>query len=115
MLSCRRDQRCLRLLSLNRNASTGQRQFRTEKVCIGASGGFSTLSPSGACLESELTEELWIRLELRATFRTSAPTTQCRATQLDPRPHIGFPSWILSSRVNRYPSAPIAGSVKKSS
>ena len=31
MLSCRRDQRCLRLLSLNRNASTGQREFRTEE------------------------------------------------------------------------------------
>ena len=35
MLFCRRDQRCLRLLSLNRNASTGQLQFRSEEVCIG--------------------------------------------------------------------------------
>lgn len=30
MLSCRRDQRCLRLLSLNRNASTGQRRNRKD-------------------------------------------------------------------------------------
>jgi hypothetical protein len=30
MLSCRRVQRCLRLLSLNRNASTGQRRNRKD-------------------------------------------------------------------------------------
>src|ERR1700751_5669313 len=111
MLSCRRDQRCLRLLSLNRNASTGERQVLPRKFVL-ARWVASRHGPKWCLLESELTEELWIRLKLRATFRTSAPTTQCTATQVDPRPHIGFPSWILSPRVNHYPSAPIAGSVK---